>query len=100
MLRLKEAFARARDLSLVRRKKDFALELWPDSSLGAAYTNFSNLEDGKTQKIKIEAVPLICERLGCTPEYLFGMSEIPSREESKAQLKELAKQMIEIIDKL
>lgn len=97
MIRLKEAFARAKELGLVRRKSDLAREIWSNSTAPkGAYMNFLNLERGKTKKIDIDAIVLLCEKLAVTPEYLFGMSDNPSIADYEADVKEKAEEIIRI----
>lgn len=72
-----------------------ARELWTESSLRSAQANFSNLCSGVTKKIDIEMVPVICEKLGVTADYLFGLTQQPTRE---GELEELRKRVIELLD--
>lgn len=100
MIRLKEAFARAKSLGMVRTKTSLALELWPNSTPRTALVNYQNLERGTSSRIVTAMVPLICERLGCSPNYLFGYSNIPSIEEAKAEIIESAEYVVESLKNL
>lgn len=100
MIRLKEAFERAKSLGLVRYKSDLARQIWKDSSPKSAYTNFTNLENGKTRKIDIDAVTLLCEKLNVSPEYLFGFTDTPTMDEYEGEVKEVAARIIELAQTL
>lgn len=100
MIRLKEAFVRAKKLGLVKRKQDLAQEIWAESAPKSAYMNFTNLERGKSKKIDIALVPILCSKLAITPEYLFGMSDAPTQENYKEIVREKAEEIIEIAQSL
>ena len=95
-IKLNEAFAYAKANGNKTKKIDLAKILWSDSSAKTAHANFSNLCSGKTKKIDIEAVPVICEKLGVTADYLFGISKEPTREK---ELSELRAKILEYLDK-
>lgn len=94
--RLVESFDRAKEKGNGVRKLDLAKILWPESKDKAAHTNMSNLIHGKVKKIDIAAVPIICERLGVTADYLFGLSNEPTRGE---EFENLRTKFIEYLDK-
>lgn len=75
MMRLEQALARAKEQGKKVLKKDLAAKLWPDSSPAAQQVNMTSLCAGKTAKISPDWVSIICNELGCTPNFLFGFSE-------------------------
>jgi hypothetical protein len=94
--RLVESFDHAKEKGNGVRKLDLAKILWPESKEKAAHTNMSNLIHGKVKKIDIAAVPIICERLGVTADYLFGISSEPTRSE---EFENLRTKFVEYLDK-
>lgn len=78
-IRLNEAIAFARKNGMKIRKVDFAQMLWKKSSAKTAHTNYSNLAGGKNKKIDIEAVPMICQTLGVSADFLFGLTDEPTK---------------------
>ena len=96
-LKINEAFDYAKKEGRRVKKFDMAQELWSESSLRAAQANLSNLCSGFTKKIDIAMVPIICERLGVTADYLFGLSEHPTRE---GELQELRTKVESLLTKL
>lgn len=80
-LRLDESFAIAKENGNKIKKLELARILWPESKDKTAHTNMSNLMHGKVKKIDIEAVPVICKKLGVTADYLFGLSSEPTKSE-------------------
>lgn len=99
-LRLKEAFERAKELGLVKRKTDFAQEIWKDSSPKSAYMNFTNLEKGYVKKIDLNVVEFLCKRLDVSIEFLFGISDNPNPDSYKESVKEKAREIIAIAENL
>lgn len=71
--RINEAIAQARVEGRVVMKKDIAAKLWPDSNEVAQQVNFTRLCAGKTPRIQIDWVPIICSMCGCTADFLFGI---------------------------
>lgn len=96
-LKLNESFEYAKSAGKKVMKRELASELWPDSRDKTANANISNLCNGKTKKIDIDAVPVICERLGVTADYLFGLSPLQTRD---MEVKELRDKMMEIQGRL
>ena len=74
MMRIEEAIARAKQQGNKVLKKDIAARLWPDSTPVAQQVNITRLCAGKTPRINVEWVNIICEMTGCTADYLFGLS--------------------------
>lgn len=87
-IRLNEAFAFAKDSGKKVMKKSLAAELWPGSRPKTAHANISNLCNGKTKKIDIGAVPVICKALGVSADYLFGIDEAPTKAIALKELRE------------
>ena len=50
----------------------FAADLWPESNRATQLINTSNLLIGKTKRINIEWISILCEKLNCSLEFLFG----------------------------
>lgn len=75
-LKLNEAVIYAKKTKKVK-KYLLAKVMWPDSSREASHTNFSNLCNGKSKKIDIDAVPFLCRELGVSADFLFGMTNNP-----------------------
>ena len=74
MMRIEEAIARAKQQGNKVLKKDIAARLWPDSAPVAQQVNITRLCAGKTPRINVEWVTIICEMTGCTADFLFGLS--------------------------
>lgn len=74
MMRIEEAIARAKQQGNKVLKKDIAARLWPDSTPVAQQVNITRLCAGKTPRINVEWVGVICEMTGCTADFLFGLS--------------------------
>lgn len=74
MMRIEEAIARAKQQGKKVLKKDIAARLWPDSTPVAQQVNITRLCSGKTPRINVEWVNVICEMTGCTADFLFGLS--------------------------
>lgn len=72
MIRIEEAIARAKQQGNRVLKKDIAARLWPDSTPVAQQVNITRLCAGKTPRINVEWVNVICEMTGCTADFLFG----------------------------
>ena len=74
VFRLNEAIARCERLGKKVRKKELAAKLWANSTPAAQQVNMTNLAGGRTKKVDIEWVSIICEELQCDANYLFGLS--------------------------
>lgn len=74
MMRIEEAIARAKQQGSKVMKKDIAARLWPESTPVAQQVNMTRLCAGKTPRIFIDWVAIICEMTGCTADFLFGLS--------------------------
>lgn len=74
MMRIEEAIARAKQQGNKVLKKDIAARLWPDSTPVAQQVNITRLCAGRTPRINVEWVGVICEMTGCTADFLFGLS--------------------------
>lgn len=72
MIRIEEAIARAKQQGNKVLKKDIAARLWPNSTPVAQQVNITRLCAGKTPRINVEWVNVICEMTGCTADFLFG----------------------------
>lgn len=99
--RLNEAFEYAKKVDGRKIKKiDLAKILWGDSTAKTAHTNFSNLANGKSKKINIDAIPIICKHLGVTADFLFGLSQEPTKAQEFQTLKAQILEYLEKSDEL
>ena len=96
--KINEAFAYAKEMGNKVMKKDLALMLWKKSKEKSALANVSNLCNGKTKKVDIDAVPVICGLLGVTADFLFGLSIYPTRGEETKALREKINEMNLLIE--
>jgi len=71
-LHIEEALAYAALKGKKILKKDLYPKLYPDANEQTAQVNFSNLLSGRTERIKIEWVVIICQECGVSPNFLFG----------------------------
>lgn len=99
-IRLKEAFARAKELGLVGRKTELAREIWKNSSPKSAYMNFVNIEKGISKKIDVNTIEFLCKRLNVSVEYLFGFSDNPDVDSYRNETREIAEEAQTHIDKI
>lgn len=51
--------------------------------------NLLNLADGRSKKIGIDQIEIICRELGVSADYLFGLSDIPNYNEALQEKKEV-----------
>lgn len=77
-LRLKEAFAYAKDCGKKINRNEISLALWPSSSKSARAHNLCNLEGGTTDRVKVEWVVYLTEYCGCSSDMLFGLEPFPN----------------------
>lgn len=75
MFRINEAIARAATMGLAVSKKAVAARLWPEKNLSTQQVNMTRLCAGRTLRVKVEWVPIICEMCNCTADYLFGIDK-------------------------
>lgn len=68
----KDGLKRKEQLELRRELSEL---LWVNSTKLSRIANICNLLSGKTSVIPIEWVGIICEKLDCTPDFLFGFNE-------------------------
>lgn len=73
-LKVNEAIARSEMNGKKVFKKDIAARLWPNSSPESQQVNMTNLCSGVTKKIDPDGIIILCEMLGCTADYLFGLA--------------------------
>lgn len=71
--RINEAIAKATLEGRKVMKKDISARLWPDSNEVGQQVNMTRLCAGKTPRIQVEWVGIICEMCGCTADFLFGL---------------------------
>jgi len=73
MLKIKEAIEEFNSKNKEQIKMiDLAKELWPESSIKTQRMNIMRLCSGDTKSVKIDHIEIICDRLLCDANYLFG----------------------------
>lgn len=71
-LRIEEAIAYAKLNGKTVLKKDLASKMFPECNEQTAVVNFGNVISGRTQRIKIDWVRIICTECNVSPNFLFG----------------------------
>lgn len=106
-LRIYEAIEFAKGQGKRVRKMELAKMLWEDSSQSALKANFANLAKGRTKKVNIDAIPLLCKELGVSADFIFGLSEKPNvkdydvaEQEARAYLSEAVKNIDKAVQTL
>ncbi len=56
------------------KDEDVYMKLWPNSKRETQQVNWANLKKGKTKRVDIEWIPILCDELNCTPNYLFNQN--------------------------
>lgn len=74
-----EAFLYAKRNGKRARKIELAQILWEDASRDTARANMANLVSGRTKRIEIKDIPTICDYLGVSADYLFGLTDYPTK---------------------
>jgi hypothetical protein len=72
-LKLNEAIAQSEVNGKKVLKQDLALKLFPDANKKTRQVNMTNLCNGRTKRVSVEQVRIICEMLNCTADYLFNI---------------------------
>lgn len=70
ILKIKEAVEAKEGLTLF----SLAKKIWPEASENAQRVNISKLTTGKTKRVEMDWVKIICEETGKSPDFLFGYS--------------------------
>lgn len=91
---------RATENGLLGKKRDLAQTIWAGSSEKSARMNLSNLTNGKSHRIDLRAIPIICSKLGVTSDYLFGISDNPTPDDARQEIKNKALEIIEMTKSL
>lgn len=96
MIRITEAITYAKEKGLLgkKQKAELAQALWPNSTARAAYMNFLNLETGKSKKIDVATVPVLCNMLGVSADYLFGLTDTPNYSEKQQAIADKAREIV------
>lgn len=102
MIRLAEAMAYAKEKGLLgkKQKAELAQALWPKSNPKSAYMNFLNLESGKSKKVDVEQVPIICSILGVSADFLFGLTDTPNASTKKEEIANKAREIVTLVTNL
>lgn len=102
MIRITEAINYAKEKGLLgkKQKADLAQALWPNSNPKAAYMNFLNLETGKSKKIDVATVPIICNMLGVSADYLFGLTDTPNYSAKTQDIADKAREIVTLASTL
>lgn len=101
-LKINEAIALAKSKGMTISKLELAKKLWPESDDITAKANFCNLASGRSKKINVNAVPVLCTELGVSADYLFGLSNAPGTPEdwaSNAAAKVLLDSAVKVLEK-
>lgn len=73
MLRIKEAIEEFNGKNKGQIKMiDLAKDLWAESSIKTQRMNIMRLCSGDTKSVKIDHIEILCKRLVCDANYLFG----------------------------
>lgn len=96
MIRITEAITYAKEKGLLgkKQKAELAQALWPNSTARAAYMNFLNLETGKSKKIDVATVPVLCNMLGVSADFLFGLTDTPNYSEKQQVIADKAREIV------
>lgn len=90
MIRLREALQYAEQNGKKFKLNALAQKIWANTSVKrSAYMNLLNLADGRSKKIGIDQIEIICRELGVSADYLFGLSDIPNYNEALQEKKEV-----------
>ena len=102
MIRITESINHAKEKGLLgkKQKAELAQALWPNSSPKAAYMNFLNLETGKSKKIDIATVPILCSMLGVSADYLFGLTDTPNYAKKSQDIADKAREIVTLASTL
>lgn len=71
-LKVNEAIAQSEANGNKVLKQEIAKKLFSGANENTQRVNMSNLCRGKTQRIKLEWINIICHECDCTPNFLFG----------------------------
>lgn len=74
-IKLNEAIALSASKGKKVKKKELAAKLWPNSNSSAQVVNMANLCNGITKRFDFDWIVIICRELGCTSDFLFGLSD-------------------------
>lgn len=73
MLQIKEAIEEHNITYKTNLKMiDLGRELWPESNIKTQRMNIMRLCSGDTKSVKIDHIEILCNRLVCDANYLFG----------------------------
>lgn len=74
-LNLSTAISQAKEKGVKVLKKELAAKLWPNSKEITQQVNMSSLISGRTSRISLDMIHVICHELKCTPNLLFNIFE-------------------------
>lgn len=95
-LRVREAINIAKANGIKVKKGELACVLWPNSTASGAKCNLCNMEANKMKKITIEQVSLLCNILGVSADFLFGLTDNPVPiENGRAAIREESLKILE-----
>lgn len=75
MFRIKMAIALLEEKGKEFDRKDLANALWPNSEDNSSLPQLSKLINGKMSTIRPEWVSILCEKLECSADFLFGIEK-------------------------
>lgn len=74
MIRLEEALARARHNGRTNVKDELMEALWPGQVRASQLVNFNNLLSGRTKRVDVDSIRIICTLCGVSADWLFGLT--------------------------
>jgi hypothetical protein len=76
ILRIEEALIRFNSTAKVRITiPELGAELWPDSAEASQMVSAYKLVRGETTRIPLTMIRIICDKLECSPNFLYGFNE-------------------------
>lgn len=74
-LRIEEAVARAKRAGRPDAKEQIVAALWPNAVRPTQLANYNNLLSGKTSRVDVATVQVICAVCGVSADFLFGLTD-------------------------
>jgi hypothetical protein len=81
VLRLKEAILHANRNNKRVTMKSLSLLLWENTNPHTLNNNIHNLATGKTDRVKVDWVKIICDETGVDANFLFGIKQMKTDED-------------------
>ena len=84
VIKLQEAIDIAKENGITVKKMDLAKKLWPKSKNFTQKANFAKLCNGKTIRVTVDMIKIICKELSCDANFLFDIIGDPIALENKS----------------